>query len=189
MTEEQTMNVTAKPLSVQYDFYLDFAIEGPEPFYDFFATLREAGPDDLIFIHINSPGGSLSTCVQVINAINLTQATVVGCAEGDVASAAAYIFFSCHAFQLADHCSFLIHSDSGGFGGKISDVSADVVFTHARMKNLMKDTLGQFFSKKEIRKLLDGREHYLSSEEVADRISKAMEEAQEKRGHLPHDQA
>lgn len=177
--QENTMHMVAKPMGVQYDFYLDFDIREPEPFYDFFSILREASPDDVVFIHLNSPGGSLDVTVQIMNAIQTTRATVIGCAEGLVASGAAFIFFSCHGFQIAEHSSFLIHSASGGFGGKISDVTADVTHSGSRMKNLMKSALGGFFTKKEIKKLADGREHYLSGEEVADRISDYMEKAQE----------
>lgn len=177
--ESDVMHMTAKPLGVQYDFYLDFGIEGPETFYDFFQVLRDAGPEDAVVLHINSPGGSLNTCIQVIDAINKAQCTVIGSAEGEVASAAAFIFFSCHGYQIGHHCEFLVHTARGGSVGKTGDMESEVGSLQKRMRGFLKDVLGPFFTKKEIKRILDGREHYLSGDEVLDRIHKAMENMEE----------
>lgn len=173
--ETDMMHGTAKPLGVQYDFYLDFPIQEPEAFYDFFHVLREASPDDLVILHINSPGGHVDTCIQIINAINRTHATVIASAEGDVASSAAFIFFSCHGMQIGDHTSFLLHNGMGGAMGKPNDNLATVQAHSRQIKSLIKSTLSGFFTKKEIKQILNGREFYLSGQEVQERVEAALE--------------
>lgn len=169
------MHHVAQPLGVEHHFYLDFAIEEPEPFYDFFTTLRTASPEDVVFLHINSLGGRISTMTQVIGAIQSAPCSVIGVAEGDVASAAAYIFFSCHGFQVADYSQFLVHNGMGGYIGKPNDHLAVADANNQQIKKVIKGTLSLFFSKKEIKSILNGREFCLSGEEVVERLKKAEE--------------
>lgn len=179
MDGENTMHHYAIPMGVEHHFHLDFVIEEPEDFHDFFTILRQAGKEDIVFLHINSPGGRVHTCTQIIHAINTTEATVVGCAEGDVASCAAFIFFSCHVFQVAEHSQFLIHNGEGGYVGKPSDTMSHSVAHNALVKSIVKETSGLFLTKRELKDVLKGRELYLSSKSVTNRINKAIERQEE----------
>lgn len=172
----------ATPIGAEHHFFLDFIIEGPETFHDFFTILRQAGAEDVAYLHINSDGGRLDTAVQIIHAINTTEATVIGCAEGSVASAASSIFFSCHGFQIAEHCEFLIHNGRGGQVGKPNDNIAYAEAHNRRIENLLRSTVGRFFSKKEVKAILNGKEFFLTSEEVADRLTKVLQQEQEEEG-------
>ncbi len=165
---------------MEHHFHLDFNIGDADAFHYFFTCLRQAGPEDVIYLHINSDGGQVDTTVQIIHAINSTQATVVGCAEGSVASAAAFIFFACHAFQIADHCEFLIHNGRGGQVGKPNDNVSYAESHHKRIEGIVKRTVGKFFSKKDIKAVLNGREFFLTSEEVSERIAKTIEKHERK---------
>ncbi len=173
--DDQELHHYAVPLGVEHHYFIDFNLRGAEVFHDFFTCLRQAGPDDIVYIHLNSDGGSIDTMVQIIHSINSTQATVVGCAEGSVASAAAFIFFSCHAFQIADHCEFLIHNGSGGQVGKPNDNVAYANSHHKRIEGVVKRTAGKFLKKKDIAAILNGKELFLTSEEVSERIAKTIE--------------
>ena len=172
------MHHVAQPLGIEHHFYLDFPIEEPEPFYDFFTTLRTSTQEDVVFLHINSQGGSVATMTQVISAIKSSPSTVIGVAEGEVSSAAAMIFFSCHGFQVADYAQFLVHNGMGGYIGKPHDHLAAADSHHMRTKKWMKGVLSPFFSKKEIKQVMNGREFYLDADEVVERLQKAMQEAE-----------
>lgn len=174
------MHHVAQPLGVEHHFYLDFAIEEAEPFYDFFTVLRTAGPEDIVYLHINSPGGYVSTMTQIIGAIKSAPCAVIGVAEGEVASAAAMIFFSCHGFMVADYSQFLVHNGMGGHIGKPNDNLAAADSHHIRTKKVMKGVLGPFFSKKEIKSILNGREFYMDGDEVVERLQKAEEKMEAK---------
>ena len=178
--ETKQISHYATPAGVTHHFHLNCPIEEPDQFEDFFAILAEAGPDDIAFIHINSPGGSLDTTVQILHAMNTTAATVVTSAEGLVASGAAVVFFSGSAFQIADHCEFLIHTASGGGMGKISDNLSAVRFQVERMNNLYKSVLGGFLTEEELDWIARGEEFYMSSEDVRDRINAYIESMEQK---------
>lgn len=177
--ETKQISHYATPAGVTHHFHLNCAIEEPDQFEDFFAILSEAGPDDVVFIHINSIGGCLDTTVQILHAINTTPATVVTSAEGLVASGAAVVFFSGAAFQIADHCEFLVHTASGGNLGKISDNLSAVRFQVERLNNLYKSVLGGFLSEEELDWIARGEEFYMSSEDVRDRINAYIESMEE----------
>lgn len=180
--ETEQIRCTAEPQGTTYHFDLNCDIECPEQFEDFFTILRQAGPEDLVFIHINSAGGSLDTSVQIVNAIDGTQATVVTSAEGLVASGAACIFFSGHAFQIGKHCEFLIHTASGGHSGKINDTMTSVGFSIRRIKEFYEDVLGTFLTQEELDLVSRGEEFFLTSEEVTERINNVIEKEGEQVG-------
>lgn len=183
------MHHEARPLSVQHNFYLDFAIDGVEPFYEFFSTLRQAGPEDVVFLHINSPGGSVATMTQIIGAITSSPCAVIGVAEGEVSSAAAMIFFSCHGFQVNDYSHFLIHNGMGGYIGKPNDNLAAAHSHQTRTDKWLKGVLSPFFSKKEIKDIREGKEFYLDSDDVLDRLRKAEEKLREEEERLAESQS
>tara|TARA_Y100001951_G_C11298065_1_gene277538 strand:- start:3156 stop:3725 length:570 start_codon:yes stop_codon:yes gene_type:complete len=179
MDEDTQLFHTAKTLATEHRFYLSDDIDEIDPFYDLITTLRESGPDDCIFIHLNSPGGNLYTCLQLCHAIEQSNALVVGCADGLVASAASAIFFSCHAFQINPAAQFLIHSGAGVEKGKVSDLKSAVDFYHRQIEDWLATCYSRFFTEEELVDILRGREFYLTGKEVEDRISKALEEQEE----------
>lgn len=177
--EIEQIRCTAVAQGTIYHFDLDCDIGSPEQFSDFFSILREASQADIIIVHINSPGGDLDTTVQIVNAIETTQATVITSAEGLVASGAACVFFSGHAFQIGKHCEFLIHTASGGHSGKLNDTMTSVGFSIKRIKTFYEDVLGDFLTAEELDLVSRGEEFFLTSEEVEERIHAAAEKGEQ----------
>ena len=138
--------------------------------------LREGQPTDVIYLHINTLGGSLDTCLEVIHGIETTQATVIGVAEGAVVSAGSIIFFACHGFIVNPLAYFMIHDGSTGAIGKINENLKSAQFDDKHTKMLYKKVYGGFFTKKEIKKVLAGEDMYLLADEVTERIRKVLEE-------------
>jgi len=179
MSEVQEMNHYAVPMGIRHHFDLDFDIEESSQFSNFFSILREAGPEDVVYVHINCNGGSIDTTVQIVNAIKNSSATVITSAEGMVASGAAIIFFSGDAFQIGDHCQFLVHTASGGGPGKISDTMSFVSATTQRIQDLYADVFGGFLTEEELDSIRRGEEFYLTSEQVKERIQEFMAQQEE----------
>lgn len=175
MAEENTIYSTVKPLVNEYHFYIDKEIKEPDPFYDMLTILREASPQDYIFLHFNSPGGNLHTALQLIDAIDNSPATVVGCADGDVSSAASALFFACHAFKINPASQFLIHSGNGGEIGKPADVLAGAEFYHKAIRDFLTSSYSRFLEEEELEDVLRGRELYLTGAEVEERINNVLE--------------
>lgn len=161
--------------STEYHFEVNKEIACPEQFEELIGCLRQASPNDTIYIHLNSPGGCLETTIQVIGAMRNSQATVVTCAEGMVASGAAAIYFAGEMMTLVPHCTFLIHTSRGGDGGKLPDRAAYLMHLKEQMDELYNDIFGEFLSDEELEQVANGRELFLSSKDVEERLQQYME--------------
>jgi len=73
-----------------------------------------------IFFH--SPGGSLDVQDVLKSVISLSKTPVIGIAMGSVASAAAYMFLSCHKRYMLKTAYFLFHLGSVATAGNAADV-------------------------------------------------------------------
>lgn len=69
-----------------------------------------------------SPGGGLDEQASISNIISLSKTPVYGYNMGVAASAAAYIFLSCHKRYMLKDAYFLFHKGSIGFQGNATDV-------------------------------------------------------------------
>lgn len=183
MSDDKELSLfhTAKPQGVEHHFYINDAIQEPDPFYEMFETLRGASPEDTICLHINCVGGRMSTTIQIVNAIRTSPATVVACAEGEVSSAAAIIFFACDGYAIADHSFFLIHNGEGGYIGKPNDCISHMEVMHRGMSNLYRDVFGRFLTEEEIADVMEGKEFYLLADEVKERIDDYVTSQQEEK--------
>lgn len=159
-----------------FHHYLTGLIGEPDEFIGLLTDLETASPQDIIYIHINSQGGSLETVAQILHAMDSTQGQVVTSAEGVVASGASLVFFAGHGLAVGPYGYFLLHDGATTEFGKVSDNYDAAVASKEWIKKIYHKIYSPFFKKKEINKVLKGKEWYLSSEEVASRIEKAYEE-------------
>jgi ATP-dependent protease ClpP protease subunit len=67
---------------------------------------------DKIILKINSEGGCISTALNLIDEIRLSEIPVVGIVEGFCASSAVPVFLSCHERLYRENSTFLIHEQS-----------------------------------------------------------------------------
>lgn len=180
MEEVKQIGYYQKVVGVEHHFDLNCAIEDPDQFQDFFITLREASPDDVVYIHLNTPGGCLYTTLQILTTIENCKAPVVALAEGCVESGGALIFFSADAFQIGENSRFLIHSASGGIGhGKVADHMTSIAFEVERIAEMYKRVFEPFLTEDELERVSRGEEFYLSPEQVSERIEAHIEKQEE----------
>ncbi|QDJ96364.1 Clp protease [Xanthomonas phage Xoo-sp13] len=157
-------------------FYLLGAIGDPEKYLDLVHTLKTAEEHDTIFIYINSVGGNLYTAIQIINAIQNCGGTVITCLEGEACSAATIIFLAGHKHIINPFGAFMVHKYSHGVEGKGSDVAVQVKFTERYFDELAYSIYADLMTKREIENMLEGKDLWLSSQEVQERLSKAGRE-------------
>ena len=157
--------------------YLNGPIPGPDnnDIVEAIEAMRDAEMSKHVYLYINTTGGSLDTTKQIIHAIKDSDATVVGIADGEVASGGSLIFFSCDGMVFNPYASFLLHDAHGGAIGKVSDNIASIKHTSDDLRRLYTDIYGPFFSEEEIEEVLNGREFYLSSEEAEERVKQYAE--------------
>lgn len=159
-----------KILAVQYDYYLSGAITESKNYVKVFDVIRNASPNDLIILHINSPGGDLDTSIQMIRSIAESEATVIGSAEGLVASAAFLIFLSCDSFVVSDYSAFMAHTLTTGMYGKSNELHDDISFTKKWGDDLTRRSMKDFLTPQEIDQVINGKNVWLTADEVVKRL-------------------
>lgn len=154
-----------------YHFYIIDEIGDPVTFLDLINTLKTAEEHDTVFIYLNTPGGSLQTTVQIISAMRQCAATVVTCLEGEVCSAGTLIFLAGNKHIVNPNCTFMIHNYSQWIGGKGNEVALRVKYSEQYFKKLALDLYKGFLSEDEIQSVIDGKDYWMDSEEVIERLN------------------
>jgi len=170
--------VRANPIGITYHFFIHGEIGDSEEYVDLLDTMYSATGNDIIILHLNTPGGYLNTAVEIVHAIAQTEATVVGSADGQVASAGSLLFFACHSFLLGEFCEVMLHDGSGGAIGKINENLKSAEFTSKRLSHIYHTIYGRFFSQEQVDNVLDGKDLYLTAGDVEKLIEAALEEAE-----------
>ena len=110
----------------QVSYYLSGDLIEPQHYTELFYTLRTAVDTDLIYLHLNSPGGDFNTGLQIINNVLASSAHVVTILEARAFSMAALIFLSGDELIVHDNCQLMFHTYSGIFSGKGNEQQAEV---------------------------------------------------------------
>ena len=101
-----------------YIAYFDEFIDFPIQYRELTQLLAVSDQSVTIELYLNGPGGYMCACVQLIHAIANTEARVIGHLIGESHSAHANIFMACHEHVVYPYSFMMVHTFSGGFGGK-----------------------------------------------------------------------
>jgi ATP-dependent protease ClpP protease subunit len=154
-----------------HHFYITGDIDDDvDKYLDMINEIKMAEPHDQVFIYLNTPGGSLSTTIQIISAINQSQATVTTSIESEVCSAGTLLFLSGDQYIVNDNCSFMIHNYSHGPVGKGNEVAQRVKFTEEYFRKLAQNLYKDFLTENEIEDVCEGKDIWMDSNEVKKRL-------------------
>lgn len=118
-------------------------------------SLPESFPMTPIWLHINSPGGSLMDALSVADQIKTIKSPIYSIGEGMVASAATFISMSCDKRYLLPSSHMLIHQLSSVAWGKYEEIQDEL-----ELLDMLMETMKKFYkthsklSYKEVGKLL-----------------------------------
>jgi ATP-dependent protease ClpP protease subunit len=168
--ELDTTKIKPKPLGLLHTFYISGEIEGAEEYIEWFDVIRNASEDDIIKIHINSPGGDLFTAIQFMRVIAESQATVVASVEGACMSAATMIFLSAGNYEISEHSMFMFHNYSGIAIGKGGEMYDNIVHERKWSDKIMRKVYENFLTEEEIKSILDNKDIWMEGEEVIKRL-------------------
>lgn len=157
----------------QISYYLSGEIQEPQYYTELFQTLHTASETDLIYLHLNSPGGSFDTGLQIINNIQSSSAHVVTVLEARAYSMAAMIFLVGDELIVHDNCQLMFHIYSGSFAGKGNEQQAQVIALGSWFEKVMFRICAPFLSSAEIEKILKGNDLWLDSDEIRRRLGRA----------------
>jgi len=149
--------------------YLTDEITDPGTYNELIHKLREATPEDLFVLVINTPGGDLDTATSLISAIKNSYANVTAHLTGTVASAGTLIAMACDHLVVDDHTKFMIHTYSTGIQGKGNEVKAQQDFMNVAIKELLEEVYAGFLTEEELKELIDGKDFWFNKTQVLER--------------------
>ena len=159
--------------STVLSYHLSDEVVSPTRYVKVLELARLLDEDDVFEIVISgSPGGFLSGARVLTTAQNTTEATTTAVVIDHIASAATMVALNADTLIMTEGSSMMIHSASYGSAGKASDVAAHVKFSTEDITRTIKEFYNGFFSKKEMKKVLAGKEYYFHADECLERFEK-----------------
>lgn len=146
---------------------------------DMIHRVQNAGPEDIIYIHLNTPGGHLDTGIQLVNAMQSTQAHVIASVESEAHSLGTLIFLAADEFVVHDNCMMMFHNFSGSVFGKSHEQQAHLQALIKWFNTLARRLYIPFLSEHEFERILRGEDIYLHSDEIRKRLEKMVKENQD----------
>ena len=165
-----------KVLGQLYTFYLVGEITTPDDYVEWFEIIRNATENDIVKIHINSPGGNLFTAVQLMRVMSESQANILTSVEGACMSAATMVFLSGDGFEISEHSMFMFHNYSGGTIGKGGEMYDNIMYERKWSDKFMRSIYDGFLTDIEIKSMLENKDIWMEPEEVFKRLNKRGEE-------------
>lgn len=155
-------------------YYLSSAIESPELYIDMVHRIQTAGSDEIIFIHLNTPGGHLDTGVQIINAMQSSAAHVTVSIEANCHSLGTLIFLAADEFIVHDNCLMMIHNFSGGVFGKGNEQQSQLEAQIKWFNTLARKLYIPFLTPDEFDRVVRGEDLWLQSDDIRKRLEKMV---------------
>lgn len=167
------------PASMKHELHLKGPLTGPEDYVDWVRTIRSAGPNDVIEFHLNTPGGDVYTAIELLGAFQETEAHVHVIINGICASAGTILMTVGDSFEISPWTSFMFHNYSGGMRGKGNEMHIQMEYERKWAVGFMHDIYDGILTKDEIDQLVDGRDFWLTADDVGDRLVDRMEKRKE----------
>lgn len=134
--------------------------------------IEELGEGDMVVFRISTPGGDLAGLVELLHAINNTEAETVAEVVGDAFSAGSLLALACDSIIIGKYANFLCHSCSFGSRGKSTDVQRHVQHLSKYAEDIFRECYEHFLSEEEINDVLEGKELYLNYDEINERLER-----------------
>ncbi|WP_293763906.1 Clp protease ClpP [uncultured Aquitalea sp.] len=155
----------------QISFYLSGEIGDPIKYTDLLYTLRTASETDLVFLHLNTPGGNFDTGLQIINNIAASPAHVITILEARAYSMGALIFLAGDELIVHDTCQLMFHNYSSALIGKGNEQAAQVMASRKWFDKVMRNVCRPFLSDHELERISKGEDIWLDTDDIRRRLS------------------
>lgn len=157
-----------------HHYYLSEAIGEPGEYAELIHRIKTSAPNEVIYLHLNTPGGRLDTGVQLINAMQTSDAHVICSLESEAHSLGTLIFLAADEFIVHDNCMMMFHNYSGGMWGKGNEQVAQLAATVTWFESLARRVYLPFLSEEELTKILHGEDLWLQTDDIRTRLTKMV---------------
>lgn len=162
-----------------YLYFLDMEIGKSSQYRNLISFLRTADEDDTLDMIICNDGGELFTTLNVCEEILNSPVTVRASVRGRCCSGATFFILAADQVESDDCASIMFHSASGPTFGKFHETSLELEHWKSLFPKMVDKYYKYILSPEEISQLLDGKDFWLSGEELMERVanrSKILEE-------------
>lgn len=166
-------------------FYLSSAIEEPIHYVDMIHRIQTAGPEDIVYIHLNTPGGHLDSGIQLVTAMQASPAHVIASIESEAHSLGTLIFLAADEFIVHDNVMMMFHNFSGGTYGKGHEQKSQLDATIKWFSTLARKLYIPFLSEEEFDKILEGADLYLHSSDIRKRLERMVKKIKKEEKNDP----
>lgn len=153
-----------------HHFYLTQSLGNPEEYIDMIHQLKICGANDIVYIYLNTPGGFVTTGIQIINAMRNCPAKVVTVLESEAHSMGTFIFLAGDEFIVHDNCRMMFHNFSSGMYGKGNELGQQLESTLKWFEDLANDYYIPFLSQDEVSRIMKGEDLWLGSVQIRERL-------------------
>ena len=154
-----------------HNVYIHLGIDKCENLPLLLNAFRNASKNDSFTVFLNSPGGCLSTTLQILNAMDDCDAPITTVLDGAVASAATLIFLNGAKREVNEHANFMAHNFSSTCSGKGHEIYDRTIFNKTYFESVFRKHYEGFFEESEITSMFDGKDFHLNREEVLKRLA------------------
>ena len=155
---------------------LNAEIKEPYQYGDLNQHLRSLGPEDLVHLHINNPGGALDAAIELAHNLEKCAAQTIGYLGADASSAGSLIFLACDNWIIHDLSTMMVHNASGGSVGTVPNMITRVDHLQKLMEKVFDKYYRGFLTDNEIEDHLKGcPDQYLFAEDIKERLENLSE--------------
>lgn len=162
--------VYVTPVATEYRYYLDESVSSPQDYHELFELLNVAGENDCVRIIISNFGGSLVTCLAIVNAIRACKAVTIGVLASVAYSAGGVIWLACEGQEVQQHVGFMGHDAQGGSFGSLYQQKQSIEHEMVMLRSLYEDIYKHFLTPEEIEVLLKNGDLWLNEKEIVERL-------------------
>ena len=178
--EFQQKTVSVETVTHSYNvirIFLQKEIDSIEHHMDQIEAIRDAQEGDLVEVYcISNRGGYIDTIVPLCNALATTPAHTVCYVEGHNSSAGTFPAMIAQEVHVGAYASFMLHCAQGGGGyGTLVNNAESARFFEKQYSQLLEDVYYGFISPEEAKALHEGRELYLDSDAIRERLQRRVE--------------
>jgi len=157
-----------------HHYYLSESIDDPADYVELIHKIKTSPDTDIIHLHLNLPGGRLDTGVQLINAMQTSEAHIICSLEAEAHSLGTLLFLAADEFIVHDNCMMMFHTYSSGMWGKGSEQVAQLDATVKWFDGLARQLYIPFLSEDEVDRILRGEDLWLHTTEIRERLQQMV---------------
>jgi ATP-dependent protease ClpP protease subunit len=171
--------VYVSPIAAEYRYYLDDSVTDSQDYHELYELLANVSENDCVKIIISNFGGSLVTCLAIVNAIRNCAATTVGVLASVAYSAGGAIWLACQHQEVRSHVGFLAHDGQGASFGSLYQQKISIEHEMVMLRSLYEDVYRHFLTEEEIEAVLRNGDLWLNEKEICKRLDQRQKLLQE----------